>query len=123
MGDVATHHLSNPYIISTNSSALCLVAMTVDRYLSIRAPITFYNTPDCKSRIRTSILCLYVLSFFVFIPSAWQKVLMPHWDADQKNVYWTIHRNRELVNSIPFKAYLMLREVGFFRVGLIWRRR
>lgn len=99
-------------------SALCLVAMTVDRYLSIRAPITFYNTPDCRSRIRTSICFLYLLSFLVFIPSAWQKVLRPHWDPIEGNVYWTIHRNRELSSSIPFKIYLMCREVSSF-VGCV----
>jgi hypothetical protein len=54
---------------------------------------------------------LYMVAFVVFIPSAWQKVLVPHWDPASNDVYWTIHRNKELVSSAPFKVYLMIREV------------
>ncbi|KAI6217099.1 putative G-protein coupled receptor AH9.1 [Aphelenchoides fujianensis] len=100
------------------ASALCLVAMTLDRYLSIRDPITFYNTPDARSRIRTSIFVLYCVSFVVFIPSAWQKILIPHWDPVNQSVYWSINRNRELNHSNPFKLYLMFREL-IARIGPI----
>ncbi|KAI6180478.1 putative G-protein coupled receptor AH9.1 [Aphelenchoides besseyi] len=112
-------HVELPLINSLiTASALCLVAMSLDRYLSIQNPITFYNTPDAKSRIRTSIVVLYILSFVVFIPSAWQKVLIPHWDPGKQDVYWSINRNRELNQSNPFKIYLMFREL-VARIGPI----
>uniref|UniRef100_A0A915EM63 G-protein coupled receptors family 1 profile domain-containing protein n=1 Tax=Ditylenchus dipsaci TaxID=166011 RepID=A0A915EM63_9BILA len=57
------------------ASALCLVAMTIDRYLSIRHPIAFFNSPDSRSRIRVTLTVIFILSFAIFIPSCWQRVL------------------------------------------------
>ncbi|CAD5233885.1 unnamed protein product [Bursaphelenchus xylophilus] len=104
-------HIELPLINSLiTASALCLVAMTIDRYLSIRHPITFYNTPDCKNRIRHSISILFAVSFILFIPSGWQKILVPHWDPHERTVYWTIEINRQLNQSTTFQTYLMFRE-------------
>src|SRR4051812_26580963 len=52
------------------ASALCLVAMTVDRYLSIRHPIAFFNSADSRARIRLTVWVIFAISLLLFIPSA-----------------------------------------------------
>ncbi|KAH7729233.1 Protein AH9.1, partial [Aphelenchoides avenae] len=113
-------HVELPLINSLiTASALCLVAMTVDRYLSIRHPIAFFNSPDSRTRIRTTIGCLFCLAFVVFIPSGWQKVLIQEVDTlDNNRTYYRIERNHHLNQSDHFKVYLAFREL-VARIGPI----
>ncbi|KAI1712924.1 7 transmembrane receptor (rhodopsin family) domain-containing protein [Ditylenchus destructor] len=98
------------------ASALCLVAMTIDRYLSIRHPIAFFNSPDSKSRIRTNLIIIFLISFAVFFPSCWQRVLVPI--IENNRTKWRIERNYGLNHSNLFKIYVMLREI-IARIGPI----
>uniref|UniRef100_A0A7E4WBJ3 G_PROTEIN_RECEP_F1_2 domain-containing protein n=1 Tax=Panagrellus redivivus TaxID=6233 RepID=A0A7E4WBJ3_PANRE len=107
-------HLELPVINSfITASALCLVVMTVDRWLSIRYPIVFHNSPGTRSRIQGTVAILYVIAFVVFIPSAFQKTLTLSIDFDDPLMrpLYRIERNSELTHSHPFMIYLLFREI------------
>ncbi|KAK0404219.1 hypothetical protein QR680_017346 [Steinernema hermaphroditum] len=106
-------HIELPLINSLiTASALCIVAMTIDRCLSIYSPIEFHKTPEAQhaQRIRLTIALLFVLSIGVFAPSAWERKLDSQLDAANRTV-WVIRRNKELSGWRPFQAYLIFREL------------
>lgn len=112
-------HLELPIINSLiTASALCLVVMTVDRYLSIRYPIVFHNSSGARSRIRNTVFLLYFIAFLVFLPSGIQKRLIGV--PDPEDVYnrtrWRVERNASINRSIGFVIYLYFREVRFCRL-------
>uniref|UniRef100_A0A1I7XG95 G_PROTEIN_RECEP_F1_2 domain-containing protein n=1 Tax=Heterorhabditis bacteriophora TaxID=37862 RepID=A0A1I7XG95_HETBA len=71
-------HLELPIINALiASSALCIVAMTVDRYLSVCHPIKFFNSSESKKKTYFVIMMLYLIAFLVYVPSIWQKKIAP----------------------------------------------
>uniref|UniRef100_A0A0M3I5W7 G_PROTEIN_RECEP_F1_2 domain-containing protein n=1 Tax=Ascaris lumbricoides TaxID=6252 RepID=A0A0M3I5W7_ASCLU len=51
------------------AGALCIVAMTIDRYLSICHPIKFFKSAVSRYNIHATITILFALSFIIFVPS------------------------------------------------------
>uniref|UniRef100_A0AC34FGZ3 G-protein coupled receptors family 1 profile domain-containing protein n=1 Tax=Panagrolaimus sp. ES5 TaxID=591445 RepID=A0AC34FGZ3_9BILA len=114
-------HLELPIINSLiTASALCLVVMTVDRYLSIRYPIVFHNSSGARSRIRNTVFLLYFIAFIVFLPSGIQKVLVGSPDSEDalNRTLWRVERNLTINRSIGFIIYLYFRET-IARIGPI----
>ncbi|GMT04777.1 hypothetical protein PENTCL1PPCAC_26951, partial [Pristionchus entomophagus] len=88
-------------------SALCIVAMTVDRYLSVCHPIHFFNSVDSRSdnRSRRIVFALFLLIFFVHMPTVLQKEIK--WN-NQTSVY-EIVRGPAVHYSI-YTVYIYVRE-------------
>ncbi|GMT32730.1 hypothetical protein PFISCL1PPCAC_24027, partial [Pristionchus fissidentatus] len=89
-------------------SALCIVSMTIDRYLSVCHPIHFFNNIDSRSDRRStrivSFLCL--VTFIVQAPTALQKEVK--WNNETAEF--------EIVRGpaeqfMVFKMYIILREL------------
>uniref|UniRef100_A0A0N4ZQS9 G_PROTEIN_RECEP_F1_2 domain-containing protein n=1 Tax=Parastrongyloides trichosuri TaxID=131310 RepID=A0A0N4ZQS9_PARTI len=130
-------HLELPIANSLiTASALCIVGMTIDRYLSICHPITFFNNVESRRRIKNTIVIIYIISFFVYIPSCWQNYVygesmeklnitsrsrLEDYCKVNKNyngIIYTKRLNEELNSSIIFTGYLVAREV-ISRIGPI----
>uniref|UniRef100_A0AC35UD88 G_PROTEIN_RECEP_F1_2 domain-containing protein n=1 Tax=Rhabditophanes sp. KR3021 TaxID=114890 RepID=A0AC35UD88_9BILA len=130
-------HLELPIINALiTASALCIVAMTVDRYISICHPITFFSKVDSKSRIRSTIFFIYLIAFFVYIPSAWQSQVVAYpaqslnfetmteandycqWNANYTGNIYVKKLNKEMHLSVSFTGYLFVRE-AVSRIGPI----
>jgi len=114
-------HVELPLINSLiTASALCLVGMTIDRYLSIRHPIAFFQTADSRSRVKFTVAIIFAVAFLVFIPSIWQKVVVADTASMgeetpfgyENRTMWRVQRNSDLNHSTSFKVYLMFREVS-----------
>ncbi|KAF8385156.1 hypothetical protein PRIPAC_74298, partial [Pristionchus pacificus] len=91
-------------------SALCIVAMTVDRYLSVCHPIHFFNNVDSRSdsnyRSLRIVSLLFLVTFIVQMPTALQKEVK--WN-NITNVY-EIERS-PIEKHLLFKAYIIFREL------------
>ncbi|CAJ0962324.1 unnamed protein product, partial [Mesorhabditis belari] len=104
-------HLELPIINALiAASALCIVAMTIDRYLSVCHPITFFNSSDSKKRTLAVIAGLYLTAFIVFFPSIWQKDLKEKREDYTNRLYWVLERNSVIERSPTFQFYLYFRE-------------
>ncbi|VDK43086.1 unnamed protein product [Anisakis simplex] len=99
------------------AGALCIVAMTVDRYISICHPITCFKSGESRYNIKATIFTLFVLSFIVFVPSAWQKLTIKSLDAKNHTI-WKVERNAKLNNTNEFRIYIAFREF-FAKLGPI----
>ncbi|KHN73499.1 putative G-protein coupled receptor AH9.1 [Toxocara canis] len=99
------------------AGALCIVAMTIDRYFSICHPIASFKSSDSRYSINGTIAILFALSFIVFVPSGWQKLTREVVNADNRTV-WKMERNAEFNNTNMFRIYLMFREC-FAKLGPI----
>ncbi|CAI4231009.1 unnamed protein product [Auanema sp. JU1783] len=105
-------HLELPIINALiAASAFCIVAMTVDRYLSICHPIQFFNTSDSKRRTKKVIAMLYFLAFLIYVPSICQKELVPSKDESLR-LHFEIVRNHDVEDGLPFQVYLLFRELA-----------
>ena len=107
-------HLELPVINSLiTASAHCLVAMTIDRWLSINYPIVFHNSPGSKTRIRNVIFLIYFCAFLIFSISGLQKKLEidPHSEYLNETVRYVMVRNQEITQKLYFRVYLVIREV------------
>ncbi|CAD6187205.1 unnamed protein product [Caenorhabditis auriculariae] len=91
-------------------SALNIVAMTVDRYLSVCHPIKFFHASDSRARTICVIFSLYLTAFLIYIPSMWQKKL-EHVSHDNLEPTWNVTRNKEVEENFWFQAYLIFREI------------
>ncbi|CAJ0572756.1 unnamed protein product, partial [Mesorhabditis spiculigera] len=102
-------HLELPIINALiAASALCIVAMTVDRYLSVCHPITFFNSSESKKRTMVVIGSLYLTAFVVFFPSIWQKVVR---EDDTRLHTYSLERNTSVEQMKIFQFYLFFREL------------
>ncbi|CEF62005.1 G protein-coupled receptor, rhodopsin-like family and GPCR, rhodopsin-like, 7TM domain-containing protein [Strongyloides ratti] len=130
-------HLELPIANSLiTTSALCIVSMTIDRYLSICHPIKFFNNVESRKRIKNTIGCLYFISILVYIPSCWQNYVHGEsmvnlnissrdrlddyckLDVHYKGIIYMKRLNEELNFSIIFTGYLFSREI-ISRIGPI----
>ncbi|CAB3401009.1 unnamed protein product [Caenorhabditis bovis] len=92
------------------ASAMNIVAMTVDRYLSVCHPIKFFHTNESKFRSIMIILSLYLTSILIYVPSIWQKKVVPQYSKELERNIWVIERNNEYEEMHYFKVYLFIRE-------------
>uniref|UniRef100_A0A0N5CGG8 G_PROTEIN_RECEP_F1_2 domain-containing protein n=1 Tax=Strongyloides papillosus TaxID=174720 RepID=A0A0N5CGG8_STREA len=130
-------HLELPIANSLiTTSALCIVSMTIDRYLSICHPITFFNNVESRRRIKNTIKCLYIIGIFVYIPSCWQNYVHGEsmeninitsrnriddyckLDIEYRGIIYMKRLNEELNSSAIFTGYLFAREI-ISRIGPI----
>lgn len=104
-------HLELPIINSfITASTLCIVGLTVDRYLSVCYPMTVFRSVNTSRRTHFIIFVLYVTAFAVFSPSTFQKHVVEK--VDLSNVtYFSLERDKGLNGNRVFRAYLMCREV------------
>ncbi|GMR31956.1 hypothetical protein PMAYCL1PPCAC_02151, partial [Pristionchus mayeri] len=89
-------------------SALCIVSMTIDRYLSVCHPIHFFNHIDSRSdnRSRRIVSLLFVVTFLVQMPTALQK------EVKWNNLTSEFEIERSPVEKmVVFKVYIILREL------------
>ncbi|CAI5455986.1 unnamed protein product [Caenorhabditis angaria] len=102
-------HVELPLINALiTASALNIVAMTVDRYLSVCHPIKFFHASDSKIRSLCVIFLLYLTAFLIYIPSIWQKKIIKV--TTPEPFHFKIERNREVEDLQIFRIYLLLRE-------------
>ncbi|VDM46044.1 unnamed protein product [Toxocara canis] len=102
------------------AGALCIVAMTIDRYFSICHPIASFKSSDSRYSINGTIAILFALSFIVFVPSGisrWQKLTREVVNADNRTV-WKMERNAEFNNTNMFRIYLMFREIMIWPIEI-----
>ncbi|CAL2049514.1 hypothetical protein CAEBREN_18811 [Caenorhabditis brenneri] len=108
-------HLELPLINALiSASALNIVAMTVDRYVSVCHPIKFFQNNETKpSRRRTMliIVMIYFIALMIYFPSVFQKKLGVVTDALTNITIYTIVRNEEVEALAFFRVYLVLREI------------
>uniref|UniRef100_A0A8R1DYP0 G_PROTEIN_RECEP_F1_2 domain-containing protein n=1 Tax=Caenorhabditis japonica TaxID=281687 RepID=A0A8R1DYP0_CAEJA len=96
-----------------SASALNIVAMTVDRYVSVCHPIKFFQNNETKpSRRRTMliIVLIYFTALMIYFPSVFQKKVGVVVDASMNETIYTIVRNEEVEAMQVFRFYLILRE-------------
>ncbi|TKR80752.1 hypothetical protein L596_014771 [Steinernema carpocapsae] len=106
-------HIELPLINSLiTASALCIVAMTVDRCSSIFFPIEFHKTTENQHayRIRFTLVVLFGISIAIFTPSAWERKLESFVDTSNATL-WVMKRNKELNSWRSFQVYLIFREI------------
>lgn len=104
-------HLELPIINAfITAGTLCIVGLTVDRYLSICHPLTAIRTVNTTKRTHIIIISLYAVAFAVFAPSVFQKVIIEKLDANNAT-YFSMERNVDLKDNRFFQTYLMSREV------------
>lgn len=121
-------HLMLPLINWTVSAGiLIIVALTLERYISVSWPLLFreWNSPKRAIGILTA---AYVVSLILYIPMCWQNEVVPQVPSnntchsaagDQRNESmsdanavqkWTMTDNKLLLNSASYKAYKLTRE-------------
>ncbi|EFO82362.1 hypothetical protein CRE_00944 [Caenorhabditis remanei] len=107
-------HLELPLINGLiSASALNIVAMTVDRYVSVCHPIKFFQNNETKpSRRRTMliIIMIYFIALLIYFPSVFQKKLGVVSDALTNITTYTIVRNEEVEALRVFRCYIIFRE-------------
>lgn len=104
-------HLELPIVNSfITAGTLCIVALTIDRYLSICHPLTAIRTVNTAKRTHCIIVGLFVVAISVFAPSAFQKIVVEKVDTANMT-YYSIERDAGLNDNRIFQAYLMSREV------------
>ncbi|CAP32717.1 Protein CBG14052 [Caenorhabditis briggsae] len=108
-------HLELPLINALiSASALNIVAMTVDRYVSVCHPIKFFQNNETKpSRRRTMliIVMIYFIALLIYFPSVFQKKLGVVTNALTNVTVYTIVRNEDVEALRIFQFYLIVREV------------
>lgn len=118
-------HLMLPLVnVSISAGILTVVALTVERYISICWPILFreWNSPR---RAITLIVCAYVIPFLLYIPMCWQMEAVPkHFgttggsnetspsadDGWNSKTLWKEFYIESLKHSTSYQAYKWTRE-------------
>uniref|UniRef100_A0A914WJB2 G-protein coupled receptors family 1 profile domain-containing protein n=1 Tax=Plectus sambesii TaxID=2011161 RepID=A0A914WJB2_9BILA len=104
-------HLELPIINSfLTAGTLCIVALTVDRYLSICHPMTAIRTINTTKKTHFIIFSLYAVAIAVFAPSAFQKEVVEEVDSSNRT-YYLIKRDESMKENQVYQIYLMGREI------------
>lgn len=95
---------------SVSAGILIVVALTVERYISICWPI-FFRQWNLSQRAVPFIVTAYVVPFLLYIPMCWQyKVVFNQTNLTNGFVPYTVEDNVELLHSKTYKAYKWTRE-------------
>lgn len=96
---------------SVSAGILIVVALTVERYISICWPIFFRQWNSLRKAVPL-IIVAYVLPVLVYIPMCWQMEVVEKSDRNYSNgiVIYSVVDNRKLLVSGTYQAYKWTRE-------------